>query len=108
MRRDRPAPGEPLPGLRDGRDHALPGERELRAMWPCFFGLRALADACTRISEGTSDGHDLQRLQRWAAEVAGRGSCRHPDGAVIFLASSLDVFAREFAHHTAHNLRRSA
>src|SRR5438552_17606999 len=32
MRRDRPAPGEPLPGLRDGRDHALPGERELRAM----------------------------------------------------------------------------
>ena len=75
---------------------------------PCFFGLRALADACTQISEGSSDGHDLQRLQRWAAEVAGRGSCRHPDGAVMFLASSLDVFAPEFAQHTAHNLQRSA
>jgi NADH:ubiquinone oxidoreductase subunit F (NADH-binding) len=74
---------------------------------PCFFGLRALADACTRIAESGSSAEDLKRLQRWASEVRGRGACRHPDGAVLFLSSALSVFAREFANHT-HNLRRTA
>src|SRR5207302_699185 len=27
---------------------------------PCFFGLRALADACTRIADNSSDGRDLR------------------------------------------------
>ena len=71
---------------------------------PCFFGLRALADACTRIAEAASDGHDINRLQRWAADVAGRGACKHPDGAVKFLSSALEVFATEFAHHS-HAMR---
>jgi len=76
---------------------------------PCFFGLRALADACTRIADGSSDGHDLPRLPRWVDEVPGRGACRHPDGAVMFLASALRVFARQFAsHRVAHDLRRTA
>lgn len=76
---------------------------------PCFFGLRALADACTRIAQNGSNATDLQRLQRWAGEVRGRGACRHPDGAVIFLSSALKVFAAEFAHHRTHNeLRRTA
>lgn len=74
---------------------------------PCFFGLRALAETCTRIAQGGSTAEDLQRLQRWASEVRGRGACRHPDGAVMFLASALSVFAREFANHS-HNLRRTA
>src|SRR6266571_2543680 len=75
---------------------------------PCFFGLRALADACTRIAERGSNPEDLKRLQRWAAEVRGRGACRHPDGAAMFLASSLQVFAQEFASHRAHNMSRTA
>jgi len=76
---------------------------------PCFFGLRALADACTRIADGSSDGHDLARLHRWVDEVPGRGACRHPDGAVLFLSSALRVFAREFANHNgAHDFRRTA
>jgi NADH:ubiquinone oxidoreductase subunit F (NADH-binding) len=76
---------------------------------PCFFGLSALADACTRIADGSSDGHDLPRLRRWVDEVPGRGACRHPDGAVMFLASALRVFARQFAsHRVAHDLRRTA
>src|SRR5579859_2570021 len=40
---------------------------------PCFFGLRALADACGRIATQGANPDDLQRLQRWAAEVRGRG-----------------------------------
>ncbi|TMG67805.1 MAG: proton-conducting membrane transporter [Chloroflexi bacterium] len=75
---------------------------------PCFFGLRALADACSRISDGSSDGNDLSRLRRWVDEVPGRGACRHPDGAVLFLSSALRVFDREFANHRAHDMRRTA
>ena len=75
---------------------------------PCFFGLRALAEACTRIAQSGSNSADLQRLQRWATEVRGRGACRHPDGAVTFLSSAMRVFAEDFAHHRAHNMRRSA
>jgi NADH:ubiquinone oxidoreductase subunit F (NADH-binding) len=74
---------------------------------PCFFGLRALADASTRIAEHGTDPGDLQRLQRWSAEVLGRGACKHPDGAVMFLQSALKTFGNDFAQHPAH-MRRSA
>jgi NADH:ubiquinone oxidoreductase subunit F (NADH-binding) len=73
---------------------------------PCFFGLRALADACTRIANNAPHDGDLNRLHRWSGEVRGRGACKHPDGAAIFLSSALQVFAREFAHHTPHSLMR--
>jgi NADH:ubiquinone oxidoreductase subunit F (NADH-binding) len=66
---------------------------------PCFFGLRALADACTRIAEGRSGLDDVERLRRWARQVRGRGACRHPDGAVGFLSSALEVFWSEFEQH---------
>ena len=69
---------------------------------PCFFGLRALADACTRIAERGTDLVDLQRLGRWSAEVTGRGACRHPDGAVMFLQSALTTFPDDFAGHRPH------
>lgn len=75
---------------------------------PCFFGLRALADGCTRIADAGSSSADLQRLRRWATEVRGRGACKHPDGAVMFLASALRLFAQEFAHHKAHGVRQTA
>jgi NADH:ubiquinone oxidoreductase subunit F (NADH-binding) len=75
---------------------------------PCFFGLRALADAVTRIAESGTNSQDLDRLRRWSADVAGRGACRHPDGAVMFLQSALLVFADEFTRHPAHGLRRIA
>ena len=75
---------------------------------PCFFGLRALADACTRIAADASKPDDLTRLHRWASEVRGRGACKHPDGAAIFLSSALQVFAREFANHAPHDVRQAA
>src|SRR5205807_6526864 len=55
---------------------------------PCFFGLRSLADACTRLAQGEGRPDDLERLQRWSSEVRGRGACRHPDGAVALLQSA--------------------
>ncbi len=66
---------------------------------PCFFGLRALADTCTRIGDQGSDPDVLERLQRWSVEVRGRGGCKHPDGAAMFLSSALQVFVDEFAKH---------
>src|SRR4029077_12391163 len=69
---------------------------------PCFFGLRALADACGRIAEKGSNPDDLARLHRWAWGVRGRGACRLPDGAVMFLQSPLHSFAPEFTAHPVH------
>jgi NADH:ubiquinone oxidoreductase subunit F (NADH-binding) len=73
---------------------------------PCFFGLRALADACGRLAGRRAEPDDLARLGRWSAEVRGRGACRHPDGAAGFLQSALRVFAYEFA--VAAGARRRA
>jgi NADH:ubiquinone oxidoreductase subunit F (NADH-binding) len=64
---------------------------------PCFFGLRSLAAATSRIAGRQPDHDDMQHLHRWAAMVKGRGACRHPDGAVAFLQSALTVFESEFA-----------
>ena len=69
---------------------------------PCFFGLRALADATARIGQRGSNPEDVARLHRWSQEVSGRGACRHPDGAVMFLRSALAVFVDEFANHPPH------
>jgi len=75
---------------------------------PCFFGLRALADACGRLAARRPDPDDLDRLWRWSAEVRGRGACRHPDGAAGFLQSALRVFAHEFAAAGGGARRRAA
>ena len=39
---------------------------------------------------------------RWSGQLAGRGACRHPDGAVGLLQSALRVFGDEFAAPPAH------
>jgi NADH:ubiquinone oxidoreductase subunit F (NADH-binding) len=69
---------------------------------PCVFGLRAIADATSRIAEGRPERDDLARLERWAEQIAGRGACRHPDGAVGQLLSSLRVFNDEWKLHQRH------
>ncbi len=67
---------------------------------PCVFGLRSIADAAARLAAPRSgDGHDLERLVRWSGLLAGRGACKHPDGAAGMLRSALRVFADEFDRH---------
>lgn len=87
--------------------HYLAGESSAQC-GPCFFGLRALAGACTRIAREGANREDLERLRRWTVDVRGRGACRHPDGAVVFLQSALELFSDEFSSHPAHAVRRSA
>ncbi len=64
---------------------------------PCEFGLDALAAGLERVAAGQAD--ERKRLERWAKQVAGRGACRHPDGAARFVASALSVFQDEVAQH---------
>jgi NADH:ubiquinone oxidoreductase subunit F (NADH-binding) len=69
---------------------------------PCFFGLRALSDACSRIAERGTNRDDIAHLKKWAVEVPGRGACKHPDGVVMFLHSALSTFSDQFSSHPAH------
>jgi NADH:ubiquinone oxidoreductase subunit F (NADH-binding) len=62
-----------------------------RQCGPCLNGLPALA--------GALDANRRGEVARIAGLVAGRGACRHPDGAARFVRSALQVFADEFAHH---------
>lgn len=61
---------------------------------PCVNGLDAIA--------GALEYGRFERLERWTAMVAGRGACRHPDGAARFVESALRVFGDHFAHHAKH------
>jgi NADH:ubiquinone oxidoreductase subunit F (NADH-binding) len=67
---------------------------------PCVFGLRAIADATARLaSPGNGRPDDLASIVRWSGQLAGRGACKHPDGAAGLLGSALRVFADEFTRH---------
>jgi len=64
---------------------------------PCLFGLDAIAGGMERLARG--DGSQLEDIHRWLGLVAGRGECRHPDGAAKLIASALTVFEDEIALH---------
>jgi NADH:ubiquinone oxidoreductase subunit F (NADH-binding) len=74
---------------------------------PCVFGLPAVADALESIATGRRDAAEqLERLPRLAVQIAHRGACAHPDGALRFVESALRVFDREIELH--HSGRCSA
>ena len=66
---------------------------------PCVHGLRAIAQTMTRLAASDADRGDLARLQRWTGMVAGRGACKHPDGAVNNALSALRAFAADVQRH---------
>lgn len=66
---------------------------------PCVHGLRAVGDATNRVASGTADAGDLRDIERWTAQIPGRGACKHPDGALQLMASALAVFGDEFVDH---------
>ena len=70
---------------------------------PCVNGLDAIAGALAPLCEPRRPAADpLPPVRRWCGQVAGRGACRHPDGALRMLASALRVFAAEFDDHVRH------
>jgi len=70
---------------------------------PCVYGLDALASAMEAMVAGGWDARtSSERVQSLLEQISGRGACKHPDGAVRFVQSSLRVFAAEIAHHAQH------
>jgi NADH:ubiquinone oxidoreductase subunit F (NADH-binding) len=63
---------------------------------PCVHGLAAIAESLEQLSLRTPD---TALLRRRLAQVANRGACRHPDGAVALVASALRVFSGELDRH---------
>jgi NADH:ubiquinone oxidoreductase subunit F (NADH-binding) len=66
---------------------------------PCVFGLGAMAGEMAALSHGPVPAEGLQRLRRWAAQVEGRGACKHPDGSVRLLRSALAAFPEDVEAH---------
>lgn len=70
-----------------------------RQCGPCLFGLPAIASVLTRLALGQAGRADLRRLDRFIAQVDGRGGCHHPDGVVRMARSALSVFAADVQAH---------
>lgn len=66
---------------------------------PCVHGLDAVASSMRAMAGGVADPGELKRMLRWTAEIRGRGACHHPDGAVRFAESAIDVFGHEIDRH---------
>ena len=66
---------------------------------PCLYGLAAVAKVFEEISDYRAEPGTHRWIERWAADIAGRGACSHPDGALRFIASSLRIFADEIDRH---------
>jgi NADH:ubiquinone oxidoreductase subunit F (NADH-binding) len=66
---------------------------------PCVHGLAAIAAAMQDLAAARADARAIDALVRWSGQVAGRGACHHPNGAVRLLRSALSVFADEVESH---------
>lgn len=74
-------------------------EQSARQCGPCLHGLDAIAGSLEQLVHRTRATADVGLLRRRLAQVADRGACRHPDGAVAFVASALRVFSGELDRH---------
>ncbi len=67
---------------------------------PCVFGLPAVAGALEDLALARERvPAALERLPRLMAQIAGRGACNHPDGALELVSSALRVFSDEVELH---------
>jgi NADH:ubiquinone oxidoreductase subunit F (NADH-binding) len=66
---------------------------------PCVNGLGAIAAGMARLVDGRDRDDTYRGLEQLMELVSGRGACRHPDGALRFVSSSLGVFGEHALHH---------
>ena len=71
---------------------------------PCVFGLAAVAKELDALASGHLTG-GTARLQRWLAQVEGRGACHLPDGATRVVFSALRIFSDEVTAHVSGRCR---
>ena len=70
-----------------------------RQCGPCRFGLPATARDFAQLAFERCDRAARERLERHVALLAGRGACKHPDGAARLAASALSTFAPDVRRH---------
>jgi NADH:ubiquinone oxidoreductase subunit F (NADH-binding) len=66
---------------------------------PCLNGLPRMAETMRRLARPGADPRLLTELERLKALVTGRGACKHPDGTVRFVASTMRVFDTHVDEH---------
>jgi NADH:ubiquinone oxidoreductase subunit F (NADH-binding) len=67
---------------------------------PCVFGLPTLADAVADLAyQGAQRA--VRQIESLTGLVAGRGACKHPDGAAQLVLSALTAFGADAAWHQA-------
>jgi len=66
---------------------------------PCYLGLPELARAWTELRPGKAQSRSISRVSELCDEIAGRGACSMPDGAVLLARSSLSRFRAELLAH---------
>ncbi len=66
---------------------------------PCVYGLDEMARAMDELVEGRHAHAAWEEVGRLMGLVAGRGACKHPDGVVRFVHSSLRTFRDHAALH---------
>jgi NADH:ubiquinone oxidoreductase subunit F (NADH-binding) len=69
---------------------------------PCANGMPAIAALLERSVVHRASVGARAQLERWSADLIGRGACHLPDGAMRFLRTGLTLFAEEFADHFRH------
>lgn len=67
----------------------------------CFNGTVAMAAVAEALRDGVATAQDVERLQRWAGVLPGRGACGTLDGATTVAASLLTRFPELVAEHLA-------
>jgi NADH:ubiquinone oxidoreductase subunit F (NADH-binding) len=66
---------------------------------PCVHGLAAVAENLEQLAHRAREVPPEGVLRRRLAQVAGRGACRHPDGAAALVTSALRSFPGELDRH---------
>ncbi len=84
------------------------GAQSAQQCGPCRFGLPAVAADFGDLAWGRFDVPRLERLQRRVGLLAGRGACRHPDGASRLAATALRLFDEDVRHHLRYGPCRAA
>ncbi|MDD7812962.1 NADH-ubiquinone oxidoreductase-F iron-sulfur binding region domain-containing protein [Mycobacterium sp. CSUR Q5927] len=65
----------------------------------CFNGTAAMAAVAEALRDGAATAEEVERLQRWAGVLPGRGACGTLDGATNVAASLLIRFPESVAEH---------
>ena len=68
---------------------------------PCVNGLPRIAETFTALAQCRSHPDLVSQVDRLSRLVVGRGACKHPDGTVRLIRSSLRTFAPEVNAHLA-------